>query len=87
VDEIRSAWRAVSAHLQEALASLAGSDLAQPNAHRFPLADSTLLGLIAFLAQHDSYHLGQLAFLRRQLGKPAMSYAREARRASPAGAA
>jgi uncharacterized damage-inducible protein DinB len=34
------------------------------------------LGLIAFLAQHDSYHLGQLAFLRWQLGHPAMSYTR-----------
>jgi uncharacterized damage-inducible protein DinB len=36
------------------------------------------LGLIAFLVQHDSYHLGQIAFLRKQLGKPAMSYARGA---------
>ena len=34
--------------------------------------------MIAFLAQHDSYHLGQMGFLRRQLGKPAMSYARGA---------
>jgi uncharacterized damage-inducible protein DinB len=33
------------------------------------------LGLVAFLVQHDSYHLGQVAFLRRQLGHPAMSYA------------
>jgi uncharacterized damage-inducible protein DinB len=32
--------------------------------------------MIAFLVQHDSYHLGQVAFLRRQLGKPPMSYAR-----------
>lgn len=40
--------------------------------------DSTRLGLIAFLAQHDSYHLGQIAFLRRQFGKAAMSYARGA---------
>jgi uncharacterized damage-inducible protein DinB len=34
--------------------------------------------MIAFLAQHDAYHIGQVAFLRRQLGRPAMSYARPA---------
>ena len=34
------------------------------------------LALIAFLMQHDSYHIGQVAFLRRQLGKPAMVYTR-----------
>jgi uncharacterized damage-inducible protein DinB len=85
--EIRSAWLAVSAHLGSALAASTAADLAQPNVHRFPLADRTQLGLIAFLVQHDSYHVGQLAFVRRQLGKPAMSYAREASARSPAGAA
>ena len=30
------------------------------------------------LVQHDSYHIGQMGFLRRQLGKPAMAYARGA---------
>ena len=54
------------------------AELSESNVHRFPLGDSTRLGLIAFLVQHDSYHLGQIAFLRRQLGKPAMSYARSA---------
>jgi uncharacterized damage-inducible protein DinB len=34
--------------------------------------------MIAFLVQHDSYHVGQMAFLRRQLGKAAMSYRRGA---------
>ena len=38
-----------------------------------------LLGLIAFLVQHDSYHIGQIGFLRRQLGKPALAYTRGAR--------
>ncbi|HEY7635603.1 MAG TPA: DinB family protein [Gemmatimonadales bacterium] len=76
LDEIRSAWLAVSAHLQDALAALSAAQLSEPNVHRFPLGDSSRLGLIVFLAQHDSYHLGQVAFLRRQLGKPAMSYAR-----------
>ncbi len=76
LEEIRRAWLAVSAHLATVLGDLTSSDLAEPNVHRFPTSDNTRLGMIAFLVQHDSYHLGQIAFLRRQLGKPPMSYAR-----------
>lgn len=86
LDEIRGSWVAVSAHLQEVLGRLTGVELSEPNVHRFPLGDSTRLGLITFLVQHDSYHLGQVGFLRRQLGKPAMSYARGAGAGSPPGA-
>ncbi len=74
--EMRAAWLAISGHLQTTLNLLSADDLLRPGAHRFPIPDSTPLGLIAFLAQHDSYHLGQVAFVRRQLGKPAMTYAR-----------
>ena len=76
LDELRSAWLAVSAHLQSVLAELTPSELAELNVHRFPLHDTSRLGLVTFLVQHDSYHLGQIGFIRRQLGKPPMSYAR-----------
>lgn len=76
LEEIRAAWRAIGAHLGRRFATLTPEELSEANIHRFPLGDSTRLGMIAFLAQHDSYHLGQIGFLRRQLGKPAMSYAR-----------
>lgn len=79
LEEIRPAWQSVSSHLQAVLAELTPGELAESNVHRFPLEDSTRLGMIAFLAQHDSYHLGQIAFIRRQLGKPPMSYARRPR--------
>jgi uncharacterized damage-inducible protein DinB len=47
-------------------------------AHRFPVPDASQLGMITLLVQHDAYHLGQLAFLRRQLGHPATAYTRGA---------
>jgi uncharacterized damage-inducible protein DinB len=87
LDEICATWRTVSAHLQGVFERLTAEELREDHVHRFPLGDSTRLGLIAFLAQHDSYHLGQVAFLRRQLGKDAMSYARGARLAPVPGAA
>ena len=86
LDEVRSAWLAVSAHLQNVLSGLTASELAEPNVHRFPLNDSSRLGMVTFLVQHDSYHLGQVGFMRRQLGKPPMSYARRSRQ-TPAGVA
>jgi uncharacterized damage-inducible protein DinB len=77
--EQRDWWRTVSRHLGAAVAGRTAEELCRPKVHRFPLEDTTELGLIAFLMQHDSYHIGQMAFLRRQLGKPAMAYTRGVR--------
>ena len=79
LDEQREWWRAVSRHLCEVVGARTAEELRRPNVHRFPMEDSTELGMIAFLVQHDSYHVGQIGFLRRQLGKPAMAYTRGAR--------
>ncbi len=78
LDEIRGAWLGVSDHLAAVLDELTPEALGRENVHRFPISDSTALGFLAFLAQHDSYHLGQAAFLRRQIGRPAMTYTRGA---------
>ena len=86
IDTLRTAWRNISEHLAAALPALTEDELSETNVHRFPLGDSTRLGLMAFLTQHDSYHVGQAAFLRRQIGKPAMTYARPAKPESPAAA-
>jgi uncharacterized damage-inducible protein DinB len=76
LDEIRYAWLAVSGHLRAVLRGMTAGELAEPDSHRFPVSDGTRLGMITFLVQHDSYHLGQIGFIRRQLGKTPMSYAR-----------
>lgn len=79
LEELRAAWSAVSLRLVSALEALSAADLAHPDGSRFPLGDGSRLGVITFLVQHDSYHVGQVAFLRRQLGKPAMTYTRSGR--------
>ncbi len=76
LDEQRGWWRAASRHLCDVVAARTAAELGRSDAHRFPMGDSTELGLIAFLVQHDSYHIGQVGFLRRQLGRPAMAYTR-----------
>ena len=37
-------------------------------------ATKTTLGMLTFLVQHDSYHIGQLSLLRKYAGMPAMQY-------------
>ncbi|HEX7240446.1 MAG TPA: DinB family protein [Longimicrobiaceae bacterium] len=73
--EIRAAWDAASRVVEERLAALTASELDAPAPERFPAGGPTLLGALAFLAQHDSYHVGQLALLRKAAGLPAMRYA------------
>jgi uncharacterized damage-inducible protein DinB len=42
--------------------------------HNFPYVESTLLGAITFLIQHESYHVGQLGYIRRYLGMDSVKY-------------
>lgn len=74
LDEIRAGWTDVSARLDARLGELAAGDLAPDSGHKFPIADRSLLGVVTFLTQHDSYHVGQLSLLRRAAGLPAMKY-------------
>ncbi|HSL70882.1 MAG TPA: DinB family protein [Longimicrobiales bacterium] len=80
LSELLQVWQAVSTRLSTAFESLSEADLARTTKQRFPVDGGTVLDAITFLAQHDSYHVGQIAFLRRQLGLPAMRYERGASR-------
>jgi uncharacterized damage-inducible protein DinB len=72
--EILAAWAEASDALSERLAAVTDAELDAPSPSRFPVDDRTVLGAVAFLVQHDSYHVGQLALLRKHAGLPAMRY-------------
>lgn len=70
-----TAWAAISELLAERLAALTAADLTTEGPGKpFPLADDTLAGALNFLLGHESYHLGQMALLRKEHGLPAMTY-------------
>jgi len=71
---IRAAWTEVSSAIDGQLVASTPDDLLTPVDARFPGVERTRLGALTFLVQHDSYHLGQLALLRKPAGLPAMSY-------------
>jgi len=74
VEELCSAWKEASLSLRQSLEALTDEDLAEEIDQPFPVSEKTKRGMVTFLIHHDSYHLGQLALLRKQLGLPAMSY-------------
>lgn len=75
LEEVREAWKDVGERLSRYVAELEDADLEKPAPFAFPIeGGGTTLGCLAFLVQHDSYHLGQVALVRRYLGFEAMSY-------------
>jgi uncharacterized damage-inducible protein DinB len=70
--DIDSVMRDVTARLHTKLAALDDEQLASPaTGPVFPNAQ-TVADQIAFLALHESYHVGQLAYVRKALGYPAL---------------
>ena len=68
--EIRAAIATLTERLMERLAALTDADLARAAPRSFPIPDRTVRGMIVFLVYHESYHVGQLAYLRKWLGYP-----------------
>jgi uncharacterized damage-inducible protein DinB len=66
--ELQGVWDDVDRHLQARLAELADEDLDAEYPSGFPTDDSSLLGVIGFLAFHEGYHVGQLGLLRKHFG-------------------
>ena len=76
--EIIRAWQEVSRSLGRRLTSLTAADLKSPSAERFPVEDGSLFGSIVFLLHHESYHIGQLALVRKYFGVGAVRYGHRA---------
>jgi uncharacterized damage-inducible protein DinB len=74
LDTIRAAWTSVSTAIDERLEAITPEELSAQSERAFPGVERTCLGVLTFLVQHDSYHIGQLALLRKPAGLPAMSY-------------
>jgi len=67
IEEIMQAWDDVSGRLASSLAGASPEALAQP-VSKGPTLDGKISGKIAFLSFHESYHVGQMAYLRKWLG-------------------
>jgi uncharacterized damage-inducible protein DinB len=66
--EIRKAWKEVSDKLTASLAKVSDELLSKPLSKEVPSLDGKIGGSIALLSLHETYHLGQLGYLRKLLG-------------------
>jgi len=66
--EILKAWSEAAAALDARFDVLQDADLRQEAPFKLPVSDGSILGALAFLTMHESYHLGQLGYIRRLLG-------------------
>lgn len=65
-EEVLSGWQEVSGRLTAALESASDEVLDAP--FRPPSFDGKIGGMVTFLAHHEAYHIGQIAYMRRWLG-------------------
>lgn len=74
IDVLRVQWKKATSALMERLSNLSDKELGDPSPENFPVDNRTKLGGFAFMLQHESFHIGQMALLRKYFGFPAMSY-------------
>lgn len=72
VEEILAAYDEATAQLAERFEAVTADELAAPAPRDLPTPDKSLGGAVAFLAFHETYHVGQLAYLRKWLGRGAL---------------
>jgi uncharacterized damage-inducible protein DinB len=66
-DEVLEAWREVSQSMTTAMEDATEELLEKPSSP--PSTDEKISGLIGFLSLHETYHVGQAAYLRCWLGR------------------
>jgi len=71
---VKAEWDKATELLKKALQHVTEGHLATPPPFTPPTGDNSIGGAIIFLSQHESFHIGQMAFLKKYFTKSSMSY-------------
>jgi uncharacterized damage-inducible protein DinB len=66
--ELLAEWEELHQATLARLAEMTVTELDREASTGFPIEDKTILGVITFLAAHESYHVGQMGLIRKYLG-------------------
>jgi hypothetical protein len=66
--EIIDLWDNATEKLMNQLRVLGDEELSKPSPFPIPTGDGTKRGAVVFLNYHETYHIGQMAYLRKWLG-------------------
>ncbi|MGI8785984.1 MAG: DinB family protein [Acidobacteriota bacterium] len=72
ISEILTVWDDVTPALMRRFEELSDAELGAPAPRKFPIEDGSLGGALTFLAYHEAYHVGQMAYIRKWLGHGGM---------------
>jgi uncharacterized damage-inducible protein DinB len=72
--ETQKAWNDVGRTLHRQLDAVTPAQWDARHDLGFTMGDNSLFAILTFMAQHESYHLGQLGLLRKHAGLEAMAY-------------
>lgn len=72
VSELVQALDETNAAMKGALENATEAQLSAESPFKVPLPDNTLRGAVVFFGFHETYHVGQLAYLRKWLGYPGL---------------
>jgi hypothetical protein len=67
--DVLSLWKEIADQLQQRFETISSEERAAPSPRDFPIPDKSVGGAIHFLAFHEAYPVGQMAYLRKWLGK------------------
>jgi hypothetical protein len=68
IQEVVSLWDLVTEKLMSRLSLLSDEELSKPASFPVPAGEKNQRGAIFFLNYHETYHIGQMAYLRKWLG-------------------
>ena len=74
LSETKAEWGKATGLLKDAIQHVSEEHLAADAPSKNPSGDFTNGGFLDFLAQHESFTIGQLAYLKKYFSKEAMSY-------------
>ena len=74
MDAVGAAWDEISGKLASRFETITDEELDETSKPSFPGDDRTVLGAMAFLIQHEAYHIGQMALIRKFFEHEAISY-------------
>ena len=72
--ETEAAWTHGGRALRDRLDAMTAADLDCPATPAFLREGTSRLSTLAFLVEHEAYHIGQLSLLRTYVGLPPMKY-------------
>jgi uncharacterized damage-inducible protein DinB len=67
--DLVAALREITARLKARMEAVDDATLSAPSPRDFPTPDKSVRGAVAFLCFHESYHVGQIAYVVKFLGK------------------